>query len=168
MPYVVPEVTLQADNVIYSPERFWAKVDKHGPLPERRPDLGPCWLWTGATLDSGYGYFQIGYPGPRRNIRAHRHAFEQQVGPIPEGLEPDHLCRVRRCVNQAHIEIVTHRVNDLRGVGVSAINSVKTHCAHGHALVDGNLYIEVNSSGRHRICRACKLRRERDRRERAA
>ena len=94
-------------------ERYWIKVDKDGPIPEHRPELGPCHLWTGAqtTLDDGWGRF---WPTPGRPVLAHRFAYELEIGPIPDGLEPDHLCRVRLCVRVSHLELVTHRENVLR------------------------------------------------------
>jgi HNH endonuclease len=99
-------------------ERFWAKINKGGPIPEHRSDLGPCWLWTAAT-NYGYGVFRI----DRRSIYAHRYAYELLVGPIPDGLQLDHLCRVPPCVNPTHLEPVTHRENILRGT--TYINSLK-------------------------------------------
>lgn len=88
--------------------RFWDKVDL-GVLGERASD---CWLWTGAVSPAGYGTFTTdgGRAGSRR-VRAHRYAFTTIVGPIADGLELDHLCRVRHCVNPAHLEPVTHAVN---------------------------------------------------------
>lgn len=98
-------------------DRFWAKVDKDGPIPEFAPDLGPCWIWVGAIAQqTGYGAF-----GVRRGVddwprvNAHRWAYLNEVGPIPEGLELDHLCRVRACVRPTHLEAVTHLVNVRRG-----------------------------------------------------
>lgn len=79
-------------------ERFWARF-------ERAPD--GCWLWTGPLYSNGYGEFNF----DGRNRRAHRFAYDRLVGPIPDGLELDHLCRVRRCVNPAHLEPVTHEEN---------------------------------------------------------
>jgi len=84
--------------------RFWARVDKAAP--------GGCWIWTGAVEGKGYGAPSIN--GVKRP--AHRLAYEDLVGPVPEGLHLDHLCRVRRCVNPAHLEPVTSRENTLRGV----------------------------------------------------
>ena len=98
------------------PARFWAKV-RIGSVPTHRPDLGPCWEWTGARNDNGYGYFSVGSrtDGTRKMIRAHRLAFEMLTRPIPAGLEPDHLCRNRACSRSAHIELVTSSVNHQRG-----------------------------------------------------
>jgi hypothetical protein len=82
-------------------ERFWAKVDK----------TDTCWLWTGYVHPKGYGRF---YPGGGRGtqiVYAHRFSFELAHGPMPEGMEADHLCRVRHCVNPEHLEAVTRRVN---------------------------------------------------------
>jgi hypothetical protein len=94
--------------------RFWVKVNKNGPVPEHRPELGPCWLWTGGTYPSGYGEFWLKSAG--RPIPAHHFAYKLLVGPIPEGLEPDHLCYVRPCVRAlGHLEPVTRAENSRRG-----------------------------------------------------
>lgn len=91
-------------------ERFWDRTDLNGPVPEYRPDLGPCWLWSGA-LHNGYG----GFFADGQRWRVHRWSYEFLVGPIPEGLHLDHLCRVRHCVNPAHLEPVTNQENIRRG-----------------------------------------------------
>ena len=137
-------------------ERFWAKVDKDGPIPERCPDLGPCWLWVAARIGNGYGNFWDGH----RVVLAHRFAYELLVGPIPDGLEPDHLCRVRHCVNPAHLEPVTHGENARRGEAGLVMNALQravTHCPKGHA------YTAENTSWwqGHRKCRACDRERHR-------
>lgn len=75
-------------------ERFWAKVDKHGPVPEHRPELGPCWIWTGSTYSNGYGYFWI--PEGKKSIGAHRYALILSRGEISH--KALHKCDVRRCV----------------------------------------------------------------------
>jgi len=119
-------------------ERFWAKVEK----------TDTCWLWTAALNYAGYPVF--GNP----QWRAHRLAYTWLVGPIPEGLTLDHLCRVRHCVNPAHLEPVTVGVNTLRGDTISARNAAKTHCPEGHPLISGNLWPSGVKRG-WRNCLAC-------------
>src|SRR3990167_2082971 len=115
--------------------RFWAKVDKNGPTPLHRPDLGPCWLWTASKNPHGYGQFVMEYEvdgAPRKQARgAHRVAYEMAHGPIPKGMQLDHLCHVRACVNDAHLEVVTQQTNLLRGDTFQAKNAAKTHCPKG-------------------------------------
>ena len=94
-------------------DRFWAKVAKDGPPPAFRPSLGPCWIWAAGRMKDGYGRLRI---GPRRAVLAHRFAYEQLRGPIPESAELDHLCRVPSCVNPEHLEPVSHRENCRRGL----------------------------------------------------
>jgi hypothetical protein len=96
----------------------------------------------------------------------HRFMYELLVGPIPEGLTIDHLCRNRGCANPAtkHMEAVTQEVNVLRGTGFPAVNKVKTHCPQGHEYNEANT--RYRHDGRWRDCRACA--RERWQRKRAA
>jgi hypothetical protein len=142
-------------------ERFWAKVTRTAP---NRPTLGPCWLWTASLDDKGYGQFYVGsrIDGSSRNVGAHRYAYEQEYGPIPPGLELDHLCRVRACVRPSHLEPVTSQENTRRGAA-GAHHRVKTQCPAGHAYDVVNTYRDVR--GR-RHCRTCS--REQERRRRAA
>ena len=119
---------------------------------------GGCWLWLGA-LSNGYG--RIGrYKGPCRP--AHRVAYELYRGHIGKGLDLDHLCRNRRCVNPDHLEPVTRRENILRGETVPAKNLAKTHCMRGHPLAGDNLRL-IHKDGRrpYRFCRACDRGRHR-------
>lgn len=123
------------------PARFWAKVDKSA-------GANGCWNWTAAIVN-GYGKFWLG----EKFRAAHRLAYEAMRGPIPAGLDIDHLCRNRACVNPAHMEPVTRRVNTLRGVSSAAVNAAKTHCDSGHPFDDKNTY---RPPGRPvRGCRAC-------------
>lgn len=126
--------------------RFWNHVDKHGPIPEKRPDLGPCWLWTGALYSVGYGQWRAyhgGLSGP-----AHRYAYELEHGPIPEGLECDHLCQNKRCIRPSHLEPVTHAENQRR--------TRRPLCRRGHPLTDENTYTHIDRKNLpHRRCRIC-------------
>jgi len=132
-------------------ERFWSKVDRRGD--------DECWEWTASMYPTGYGHFSIMGQG----IRAHRFSYELLVGPIPEGMVIDHLCRTPLCVNPAHLEPVTQRENVLRGVGLPAENARKTHCKHGHELAGANLSL----FGGKRRCLACRARWQRERHARS-
>jgi len=139
-------------------ERFWAKVDKNGPVPEHRPELGRCWVWTAATHEFGYGVFTDG-----GFVNAHRWAYEHFVSPIPKGLELDHLCRNPPCVRPTHLDPVTSFVNQHRSpVTFASINSSKAYCPQGHEYTPENTRIMTSGS---RECKEC--RRETVRRYRA-
>lgn len=103
----------------------------------RRDEVTGCWLWTGCVLPAGHG--QIREAEPRRTRLVHRVVYEALVGPVPEGLELDHLCRRPACVNPAHLEPVTHRENILRGEAPSAQLARRTTCHRGHPLTGANL-----------------------------
>lgn len=123
-------------------ERFWAQVDTSG----------DCWLWTGYVKPNGYASF---YPGGGRHVSkvyAHRFSFEIHRGPIPDGMEIDHTCNTRSCVNPAHLDAVTHRTNLDRAV------SRRTHCKYGHPLDDAYVY------GKNRTCRGCRVKNDQKRR----
>lgn len=119
-----------------------------GPVPEARPDLGPCWI---SSLSGPRGYASI-KDGPTKK-RMHRVVYEHLIGPIPVGLELDHLCRVRNCVCPFHLEPVPQRTNLMRGFSPTAINARKTHCPNGHSYTEENTY---RPPGRPmRVCRTC-------------
>jgi hypothetical protein len=99
----------------------------------------PCWLFQGRLDSNGYGMIPTGKRGPGH--LAHRYMWTMMRGPIPKGLTIDHLCRVHHCVNPQHMEVVTHKVNVLRGEGLTARNARKTHCDRGHSLDGANVYI---------------------------
>lgn len=111
-----------------------------------------CWEWTGTRISSGYGQFSV----RSKRVLAHRWAYAHYIGPIPEGLSLDHLCRNRACCNPQHVEPVTHRENVHRGKAPAAVNAARTHCKHGHPLTGSNL--QVRPDGR-RACLACQKAR---------
>jgi HNH endonuclease len=114
-----------------------------------------CWLWIGGCIRNGYGAFYVA----KKQILAHRYSYLVRHGSIPQGLQLDHLCRVPSCVNPDHLEIVTSRVNTLRGLSPSAMNARKTHCQNGHLFTDANTYYARDKSRR---CRECTLQWIRD------
>src|SRR6266850_2543608 len=141
------------------PRLFWDKVDKAGPVPAHRPDLGPCWLWTGSK--AGYAPHQYGQFGVQRIKKlAHRLSYTELFGEIPINKQLDHLCRTPSCVNPSHLELVTSRMNTLRGTGPTSVNAKKTHCIHGHAFAGDNLYQHI---GGKRTCRICRRKIDRNR-----
>lgn len=129
------------------PASYWDRVAKGD---------DDCWRWTGTIDESGYGRFAGGRYG---SLFAHRLAYFAYVGSVPDGLELDHLCRVRNCVNPSHLEAVTHAENMQRGYWHQ-----KPECAQGHPLSGGNLYMK---RGR-RQCRTCNREAQRRFREQAA
>ena len=105
-----------------------------------------CWEWKGMPKSGGYHQIKVG----GRNLMAHRVVYELLVGPIPEGLQLDHLCRNRWCVRPDHLEPVTPKENKRRGI---TVNETKTHCPRGHAYNEENTYRFPDGSRR---CRACR------------
>ena len=127
------------------PQRFWDKV-----IVMPASEGGCCW-WIAST-SQGYGAFGIG----KKVRRAHRVAYEALVGPVPTGLDLDHLCRVRECCNPVHLEPVTRRENLLRGDTVTAKSAAATHCPKGHEYSALNTnYFRVRGRTTGRQCREC-------------
>jgi hypothetical protein len=123
-------------------DRFNSRIDKSG----------ECWLWTGAINGHGYANFRV----DGKVVGAHRFSYSYFRGPIPDGLHLDHLCRVRHCVNPAHLEPVDAKTNIYRGELATKIwpaRRTKTHCPKGHAYSSWNTY--VNERTRNRVCRIC-------------
>lgn len=126
--------------------RFWRYV--------RKQDDG-CWIWTGSISSDGYG--QLSSSHRNKPHRSHRFSYTMHVGEIPAGLELDHLCRVRACVNPEHLEAVTRQVNQRRGNSPSGIASRKTHCVRNHPFDEENTYITTQGK---RLCRKCSAIRQ--------
>ena len=124
-----------------------------------------CWMWTAARSAAGYGQLRV----DGRTIYAHRASYEVYVGPIAEGMQIDHLCRERACINPSHLQVVTNRENTLRG-DCGRINAkrmlAKTESSNGHPYTEANTYTRRVRGRTHRDCRACG--RERMRAHRAA
>jgi len=130
-------------------EHFWSKVY---PCP-----ITGCWLWGDRPSGQGYGQYRWG----RRRPVAHRFLWETLFGPVPPGLQLDHLCRVRCCVNPAHLEPVTPQVNNLRGIGPSARYAARTHCDKGHEFTPDNTYRRRSGGRECATCTADRMRRKR-------
>jgi hypothetical protein len=121
-----------------------------------------CWLWTGTIGTEGYGQM---WTEKQRNEPAHRVCYEMFRGPVPVGLELDHLCRNRRCVRPDHLEAVSHQENTLRGIGPTAANARKNTCLRGHLYTQKTMRVTCRGL---RVCKTCvSLRRAAIRAERA-
>jgi hypothetical protein len=132
-------------------ERFWSSVDKSG----------DCWEWTGHKDKKGYGSFRFMLDGKKSRAKAHRYAYELEVGPIPKGLEIDHRCHNHSCVNPAHLRPVTTKQNQENRVGAqsnskSGIRGVSWHAAtkkwravvgHNGKYYQAGAYDEIAEAG---------------------
>ncbi len=138
-----------------SAERFWMKVEKNGPLPKARPELGPCWIFSPDRKLLGYGHLKFG----ESQVPAHRISYALSVGPIPDGLVIDHLCSTPACVHPGHLEAVPQKTNIERGRLAEAIRPYYergrfiTHCPQGHEFTEENSYFSPKG---YRSCRTCK------------
>ena len=128
-------------------DRFFDKVS-----PE--PNSG-CWLWMASGVPAGYGVFTVD------GVQGYAHRFSYETAnktKIPNGMEIDHLCRVRCCVNPDHMEVVTHAENIARRhhiKGEDHYNRKKMVCRRGHALTPENTYSWNVKGGKERVCKIC-------------
>lgn len=121
---------------------------------EYEPNSG-CWLWSGLLDRQGYGRVWEVVAGVTRATTAHKALYLSVVGPVPTGLELDHRCRTRCCVNPAHLEPVTHQENCRRGAR-GVLRPLVTHCINGHEYDEANTRTYFRRDGRkRRACRAC-------------
>jgi hypothetical protein len=130
---------------------FWSRVDKNGPIPAHRPELGPCWLWNGPKLSKKRNYGKTWWNG--KTVFAHIVSYTLERGPIPKGLEPDHLCFNPQCVRPEHIEPVMHSENILRSTTYTRFGK----CKNGHQVTEDNLYVS-RKTGIRRCKLCCKIR----------
>lgn len=132
------------------PNRFWSKASVN--------DATGCWEWNAQKSHNGYARFQL----ESQPQRAHRVSYQALVGAIPEGMTLDHLCRVRHCVNPAHLEPVTQAENNRRAARASSRKGfplkTRTHCPVGHPYDEANTAVSRNGKRR---CRACTHTRKR-------
>lgn len=124
------------------PGRFWSKVRV----------IGDCWVWLASLNSRGYALFSV----EGRARLAHRVAYEALVGPIPDGLTIDHLCRIKRCVNPAHME----PVSVLENIQRAYLANRPSHCPRGHEYTPENTHVKLRRTGPmagqiNRTCRAC-------------
>jgi len=134
----MPKGYARAETPEEQEDRFWGKVDASG----------DCWSWSASVGSHGYGQFRVW--GDRTMVTAHRMAWTILVGPVPEGMTLDHLCRNRRCVNPDHLEVVTRGENIRRGYSPSTMARQSGVCGRGHS----EWYTRPGPEG-HRRCRTC-------------
>lgn len=137
-------------------DRFWVKVDKNGPPPPHRPELGPCWLWLGQIDHKGYGRVSV----DNRMRRAHQTSYVFAFGPVPDGLSVLHHCDVRRCVRPYHLYAGTalNNTHDAieRGRARYA-NMLVGECKRGHPCTPENIITVTRTIGStQRRCRLCR------------
>ena len=124
----------------------------------------PCKLWPRSLNSNGYGTVTL---SGGRNTTAQRWIWEKHNGPVPEGMEVDHLCDERACWEILHLQLLTHQENVLKGTSPAAEAARQTHCAQGHPFDAENTRWNRRSSGKtQRVCRICAAEASRKHRQR--
>jgi hypothetical protein len=142
-------VSLTTDLPSLDEWRIGSGGSRHRPLSSMyEVTESGCWLWVGQTSADGYGKVTVA----KRSWRAHRLIYTIVRGGIPDGMQLDHLCRVRNCVNPDHLDPVDARTNLLRGETLAAANAAKESCKNGHPLAGDNLAVYADGQRR---CREC-------------
>jgi len=141
-------------------ERFWEKVGDHS-------DPTKCWLWLACAVKE-YGQFYLA----GKKVAAHRLSYEMYYHvTIPEGMTIDHVkargCISTLCVNPYHLEVVTQKVNILRGVSPSALHAKATYCPQGHPYNKENTYVTPSGGRNCLVClreswRQCYARKQKE------
>lgn len=131
------------------PTRFWARVDKEGPIPSEHPDLGPCWLWMGCRDAAGYG--RVGRGGRGNTTSAYRWAYEETHGTLSSDVHLHHVCENKACVRSTHLRPMSVREH-MAQHDQGAPKRAKTECRQGHPYDAENT--RLDPLGR-RICRIC-------------
>ena len=139
----------------------WSTREAKRLIKERsRKDDNGCWIWLRGKDWNGYGrlwYFRLNKGGKKEQQTAYLVSYWAFIGEVPQGLEIDHVCRNRACVNPAHLEAVDHRTNLLRGASIVAENAEKTYCSKGHLFDDKNTYQFLAKYGKGRQCNKCRF-----------
>lgn len=139
--------------------KFWQKVDKNGPIPTHRPELGKCWTWTGSKRIHGHGRFDVKGVG----ASAHRFSYHIHNGPIPEGHGVLHKCDNGSCVNPSHLFTGTAADNMADAMSKNRVSKGEKHF---HAILNENLVKEIRQdyangssikeiAGKHPVNRGC-------------
>lgn len=125
--------------------RFWTKVTVG--LEDE------CWLWSGSLDRKGYGNFSV---AKNKSNKAHIFSYVLHYGLFKKGLQVDHKCKIRNCVNPKHLQLLTPKKNNERSSSPSAINAKKIHCVHGHPFDKNNT---IRYKDGYRRCKTCEMER---------